>query len=514
MPRVLLIDDNADDRLLAIRELRQAIPNLQVQEIAISEQFSQALAADNFDIVITDYQLHWSNGIALLHIIKAQRPTCPVLMFTNSGSQEIAVEAMKAGLDDYILKAPKHFMRLRVAVCNVLERVKERRRGNQLESRLQSLLHRLEVGVFRATLDGQILEINAALLKLLGINNSEDQELNLNAFLPVPASSKQLSQIPIQEVQWCRPDGMVIWTRWNMVTTCTDEEWFLDGLVENITEHKQIEMAKVKIEELTQLNQLKDDFLNMVTHDLRAPMTNIKFALRMLRQNLSPEYNGHRSPDRINHYFQILQQECDREIALINDILDLQQFDSGRHALNQEVIDLKQWLSQVINPFQERATSRQQTLAVTVTSPLSSVISDQVVLTKILSELLNNACKYTPPQASIVLTVNLERPSAHTSWNSVDKPSASIDAGSSGILMLTIQNLGVDIPADQLPLIFEKFHRVPGGDRWKQGGTGLGLPLVKRMVEQLQGSIEVDSRSERTCFTVKLPVQICQARQT
>ena len=192
----------------------------------------------------------------------------------------------------------------------------------------------------------------------------------------------------------------------------------------------------------------------------------------------------------------------------------MQRLDSGCHALNQEAIDLEQWLSQVIKPFQERATSRQQNFSVSVTSPLSSVISDQAVLTKILSELLNNACKYTPPQASIVLTVNLERPSARTSWNPVDKPSASTDAGSSGILMLTIQNLGVDIPADQLPLIFEKFHRVPGGDRWKQGGTGLGLALVKRMVERLQGRIEVNSHSGQTCFTVKLPMLVCQTRQT
>ena len=323
MLRVLLIDDNADDRLLAIRELRQAIPNLQVQEVAISEQFYQALAANNFDIVITDYQLHWSDGIALLHVIKAQRPTCPVLMFTNSGSQEIAVEAMKAGLDDYILKTPKHFIRLRVAVCNVLERSKERRYSNQLESRLQFLLHRLEVGVFRTTLDGHILESNAAFLKLLGIDNL-DQALNLNNFLLVPALSQQLSQIPIQEVKLCRPGGMVVWTRWNMMTVCIDEDWFLDGLVEDITEHKQIELAKAKIKELTQLNQFKDDFLNMVTHDLRAPMTNIKFALQLLKQNILPEHNGHRVANKVDHYLQILQQECDREIALINDILDLQ----------------------------------------------------------------------------------------------------------------------------------------------------------------------------------------------
>jgi signal transduction histidine kinase len=104
-----------------------------------------------------------------------------------------------------------------------------------------------------------------------------------------------------------------------------------------------------------------------------------------------------------------------------------------------------------------------------VASPLVSVISDKTVLTKTLSELLNNACKYTLLHESIVLKVSLEKSSTRAS---ADTPLTSTDSGLGGILKFTIHNIEVEIPADQLPLIFERFHRVPGGDRWKQGARG------------------------------------------
>src|SRR4028118_911409 len=122
MLRILLIDDNPHDRILAIRSLEREFPNLQVKEIAKLEELDQVLEADNFDLTITDYQLRWSDGLAVLRTIKARYPECPVIMFTNSGTQEIAVEAMKAGLDDYVIKSPKHYIRLATAVRSAWEK--------------------------------------------------------------------------------------------------------------------------------------------------------------------------------------------------------------------------------------------------------------------------------------------------------------------------------------------------------------------------------------------------------
>src|ERR671932_2332422 len=136
MFRLLLIDDSPDDRVLILRELSHEFPNLQVEEVIDAEGLSQALSAGNFDLVITDYQLRWNDGLTVLREIKSRYPDCPVIMFTDSGNQEIAVEVMKAGLDDYIVKSPKHFVRLSLAVGSALQRAESQQQAKRLEMRL------------------------------------------------------------------------------------------------------------------------------------------------------------------------------------------------------------------------------------------------------------------------------------------------------------------------------------------------------------------------------------------
>src|ERR687886_2630112 len=115
MFRLLLIDDNPVDRLLIVRELSREFPNLQLEEVIDVEDFNQELTVGNFDLVITDYQLRWSDGLIVLQEIKSRYPDCPVIMFSDSSTLEIVVEAMKAGLDDYVPKTAKHYVRLPIA---------------------------------------------------------------------------------------------------------------------------------------------------------------------------------------------------------------------------------------------------------------------------------------------------------------------------------------------------------------------------------------------------------------
>jgi DNA-binding NtrC family response regulator len=103
-PCILLIDDNPDDRTLAIRALQQDDPAPRVAEITSSEAFEQALTAGAFDVVVTDYLLRWSDGLTVLPRAKERTADYPVILFTDSGSEEVAVEAMKAGADDYVTK--------------------------------------------------------------------------------------------------------------------------------------------------------------------------------------------------------------------------------------------------------------------------------------------------------------------------------------------------------------------------------------------------------------------------
>lgn len=162
MLHLLLIDDNPQDRTLIVRELERAFSDLTITEVGQPEILEQAITAGRFDLTITDYLLRWSNGLTVLRALKARYPERPVIMFTNSGSQEIAVEAMKSGLDDYIIKSPSHYVRLPAAIRLALERASIRRQLAGVEARLQTLTNRLEVGVYRLTSEGALIDANPA----------------------------------------------------------------------------------------------------------------------------------------------------------------------------------------------------------------------------------------------------------------------------------------------------------------------------------------------------------------
>ncbi|MEX0270626.1 sensor histidine kinase [Leptolyngbyaceae cyanobacterium UHCC 1019] len=112
------------------------------------------------------------------------------------------------------------------------------------------------------------------------------------------------------------------------------------------------------------------------------------------------------------------------------------------------------------------------------------LVSDQPSLERVLVELVNNACKYTPPDGHIQVTAD----------------------STTSHVQLAIRNSGSEIPETELLRIFEKFYRVPHADPWKRGGTGLGLALVKKLVESLGGSIHVTSSLGQNTFTVRLPL--------
>ncbi|MBI2238458.1 MAG: response regulator, partial [Actinobacteria bacterium] len=119
--RVLLVDDNPDDRVLVGGELSREFPGVEACAVSDAEALSDAVQAGGFDLVITDYHLPWTDGVEVLRAVKERWPDCPVVMFTGTGSEEVAVEAMKLGLDDYVLKSPQHLNGLSAAIRSALE---------------------------------------------------------------------------------------------------------------------------------------------------------------------------------------------------------------------------------------------------------------------------------------------------------------------------------------------------------------------------------------------------------
>lgn len=253
-----------------------------------------------------------------------------------------------------------------------------------------------------------------------------------------------------------------------------------------IRQARLYQAAQAHITELQKLNQLKNDFLATISHELRTPLTKIKMAAQMLPVAINSEGELEEKNKKIAEYLSILQSGCEQEINLIENLLTLQQLESGKKILERSEIDLHIWLPPIVAKFQERTSKMQQDLHLDLPANLPILVSDALSVKLIVTELLTNACKYTPANEQI--HVALSASSTH--------------------IQLSVTNSGIEISTSELERIFDKFYRIPTDKplKHKHGGTGLGLALVKKLVEHIGGLIRVEATAGQTCFTVELPI--------
>lgn len=259
------------------------------------------------------------------------------------------------------------------------------------------------------------------------------------------------------------------------------------------------EAAQAQVRELERLNQLKDDFLSTISHELRTPIASMKMIIDLLTtvtdrgRNLIEEISKSSPEDnKVVQYFKVLEEECDRELALVEDLLSLQHIEAGTYATQPIPINLQDLIPHLIEPFETRTQNQQQTLQVNLASDLPSLNLDPRSITRIITELLSNACKYTPAGETISISASMTQDTTGTS--------------PAKYLQLTVVNTGVEIAPEELSRVFDKFYRIPNNDPWKYGGTGLGLALVKKLVEQMDGTIQLESMNNCTRFMVHLAV--------
>lgn len=252
-----------------------------------------------------------------------------------------------------------------------------------------------------------------------------------------------------------------------------------------IRQARLYQQSQIQVKELARLNLLKDDFLKTISHELRTPMSSIQLASETLEALLEQEIGSQRSAT-FNKVLDIFRSACDRQNNLVNDLLTLCYIDAKKETMTMQWIDLSLWLPQIIEPFTERFNHQQQTLKIDLPANLPQFKSDISTIKRVLTELLNNACKYTPAGETIGITA----------FTTEDR------------LQISIHNTGVEIPSDEQQRVFDKFYRIPQHDPWQFGGTGIGLALVKKLIELLGGNINLTSQPGKTIFTLDLPQEI------
>ena len=255
--RVLLVDDNPDDRLLALRALQREVENLKATEITNRETLDRALEQGGFDLVITDYQLRWSDGVKVLRDVKRLWPNVPVVMFTGTGSEEVAVEAMKAGLDDYVIKSPRHFARLPAAAMNALRQARIRLQKAEAEANFARLFDTMPIGLFHMRPDGTILQVNTALATMLGFEHPADASgghaleffLSPGEHLAWREKIERNGTVIGHETQIHRRDGSLLWVEISAraLRDGLSGSLFYEGSVEDISRRHAAEAEKERL---------------------------------------------------------------------------------------------------------------------------------------------------------------------------------------------------------------------------------------------------------------------------
>jgi PAS domain S-box-containing protein len=231
------------------------------------------------------------------------------------------------------------------------------------------------------------------------------------------------------------------------------------------------------VAERREVERMKDEFVSIVSHELRTPLTSIRGSLGLLAAGKLGEV-----PEKGRRMLEIAVQNTDRLVRLINDILDIERIESGRVTMELRTVDAAELVHQaveVMNPMAEKAGVR--LFAWADRQPMDA---DPDRILQVLTNLISNAVKFSPPGAEVSVTV--ERRGAE--------------------LLFIVRDQGRGIPADRLEAVFERFQQVDSSDAREKGGTGLGLAICRSIVQQHGGRIWAESTpGAGSTFTFTLP---------
>ena len=341
---------------------------------------------------------------------------------------------------------------------------------------LENIIESVYAGLLMVSSDGRITQMNASARTMLGLKNGD-------------VLGRQYTEIiPFEKVN-------------TVISTCIAEASELEEEInlpvsQNKDEEKiyQVQSAPVQgsdqqllgvvaifndITEIRGIERMKTAFVSTVSHELRTPLTSIKGFI----STLLADTDGYYDYITQREFYTIIDTECDRLTRLISDLLNVSRIEAGRALdLNPKRVTLPPLVEKVTAV--QRSYTHRHTLVCDVAGDLPTIVADEDKVEQILTNLTNNAIKYSPDGGEITVKMGFENEE----------------------ILCSVSDQGMGIPKDHLPKIFDRFHRVDNRDTREVGGTGIGLYLVKHLVEAHGGRIWVESEvGKGSSFIFTLP---------
>lgn len=485
--RILVVDDEK-----IIREGAERILVKEGWRASIAENGERGLElikGDDFQVLLLDLMMPGISGMEVLQSALRVKPGLLVIVITGYATIENAVQAMKSGAYDFI---PKPFTpdQLRIVVRRALDKLRLERQAEELrrerakslrdianeKSRTLTIINQMADGVLVTDANGTVVLNNPAVTRLLGWDGQSPLGKHISEVITggdlVAMLEKVLTmegaheQGISQEMAWGDPPATFLIAR---TAPVRNEQGDIFGSVTIFND----------VTRLKELDRMKSEFVDMVSHELRSPLSSIRQKLSLLTDGFAGEISGEQK-----QILERVQHRIDGLIGMISSLLDLSRIEAGRLVQQKERLAIPEILDAALEIIAPEADKKGVTVEVTIDAALFPIHADRQNMETVLVNLLSNAVKYNREGGRVIIAVRNRGECAE----------------------IKVADSGVGIAKENLMRIFDKFYRIRSDYTRRVVGSGIGLPLVKAIVEAHLGSIAVESILEKgTTFTVLLP---------
>ena len=484
MDTILVVDDEKVIREGCCRAL--SAQNYRVLTCVNGQEALDLLGGETVDLVLCDLLMPVMGAFEVLDSLKSSHPDLPLIVITGHGTVSNAVECIKMGAYDFVTK-PFQLDHLLLVIRRALEKKELENRARRLQeerekhlfdlrtekSRTRAIINCMADGVLVTNRGMDVVLHNPALTRLLDLEATEVSPASLSEYISDPKLVEVIKSIldesagKHQLISQETSRGKTHLRALSAPVYGPSEQ-----LVGSVTVFHEITRFK-------ELDEMKSHFIRMVSHELRSPLSAINQQIGVILEGLAGEV-GEKQREILGRS----RVRITNLLKLINDLLDIAKIESGHCFQEQAPVRIDDLLRDLTAFISGSAESHGITMSLEIAPDLPLILADSRSLEEVFGNLIHNAINYSPDGGRVeIRAVPLNE-----------------------FIEIRVSDTGIGIASEELPKIFEKFYRVRDSRTRNVVGTGLGLPIVKGIIESHRGSIQVESRvGIGTTFRILLP---------
>jgi len=506
---LLLEDEELDAELNKIQIQLLDEYNCTVDWVVDKASYLKALEAKTYDIVLSDYNLPQYNGLEALNDLKAKNLMIPFIFVTGTIDEETAAGTIKAGAWDYVVK--DRLFRLPLAIRGALQLREEKINSAKANAKYRQLSLAIEQSPVLVAISNTqyIIEyVNAKFTEVTGF--TQEEAIGQDILLLMPKDKRNyyidlFNKDFKKELRWqgelqsLKKDGSLFWDHYTISPLFNQEGEITHyiSVMEDITKRKEMELEIIKaLDRAERSDKLKEAFLQNLSHEIRTPLNAI-----IGFSDILCSYDD-KVDDSIKGYANIIMNSSNKLLSIVTDVLTVASIQTGQESVVRQPVDLNNIYDRLDKLFGSIITKKKLDFIVKkeIENRPFYINTDETKLDQILTNLLNNAIKFTH-SGSIELGYQIIP-------NETDKNHTA------SLIKFYVKDTGIGIAKESHEIIFERFSQAEQGISSNYGGTGLGLSISMSFAKMLGGTLTVESELKAgSLFSLILPNSIVEREE-